>query len=53
MEEVTSNETIAVIMDYLLCHEVKYAGKKDTIFGPSVLLADWRAAVILKGFVVS
>ena len=32
MEEVTSNVTIAVIMDYLACHEVEYSGRKDQIF---------------------
>ena len=32
MEEVTSNMTIAVIMDYLVCHEVEYSERKDPIF---------------------
>ena len=32
MEEVTGNETIAVMMDYLVCHEVVYLGRKDPIF---------------------
>ena len=32
MEEVTSNMTIAVIMDYLICHEMEYSGRKDPIF---------------------
>ena len=26
------NETIAVIMVYLVCHEVKYSGRKDPFF---------------------
>ena len=31
MEEVTSNMAIAVIMDYLACHEVEYSETKDQI----------------------
>ena len=32
MEEVTSNVTISVMMDYLVCHELEYSGRKDPIF---------------------
>ena len=28
MEEITSDVTIAVIMDFLSCHEVEYSGRK-------------------------
>ena len=33
MEEVTSNVIIAVIMGYLVCHEVMYSGRNDPFFG--------------------
>ena len=32
MEEVTSNMTIAVMMDYLVCHDTEYSEREDPIF---------------------
>ena len=32
MEEVTSNMTILVMIDYHAGHEVEYSGRKDPIF---------------------
>ena len=43
MEEVTSNVTISVMMDYLVCHELEYSGRKDPIFADWNLFADCDA----------
>ena len=45
MEEVTSNVTIAVIMDYLACHELEYSGRKVPL-SPIVTRTGWIQKVV-------